>query len=142
MPIEGGATTYVGHPLGEATESQLSVSPDNNYLAYAYEEHEPEPATKFVVISVEGGPPVKVLPAPGGQFGLHWGPDGKSLEYLVTSDGVTNLWEQQLDGGEASQLTNFTSGLICNFNWSFDHKELILARGEARSDVILLTNFH
>jgi Tol biopolymer transport system component/DNA-binding winged helix-turn-helix (wHTH) protein len=142
MPIEGGSVTEVGSTLGEGNVSRISISPDSKLLAYAYEEHSPEPVTRLAVVSVEGGPPVRLLPAPGGGFGLNWSPDGKGLQYLITRDGVTNLWEQPLAGGEAKQVTKFSSGLICDFNWSSNHKQLLLARGEASSDVILFSNFH
>lgn len=141
MPAEGGVARELGPTLGEGNISLLSVSPDNKLLAYSYEEHGPQPARRFAVMSVEGGPPVKVLPAPSGEFGLNWSPDAKRLLYLETRDGVTNLWAQPLDGGETKQLTAFTSGLICDFNWSSNYKQLLLARGQVRSDVILLSSF-
>jgi Tol biopolymer transport system component len=128
--------------LGEGNVSLISISPDSKFLAYAYEEYRPEPVTRFAVVSVEGGPPVRLLLAPAGRFGLNWCHDGRGLQYLLTRDGVTNLWEQPLAGEEPKQLTKFTSGLICDFNWSSDRKRLLLARGDANSDVILLSNFH
>jgi Tol biopolymer transport system component len=71
---------------------------------------------------------------------LRWSPDGKKLHYLLTRDGATNIWEKSLRGGEAKQLTGFTSGLIFDFNWSSDHTKLLLTRGSVSSDVILLSN--
>jgi hypothetical protein len=38
-------------------------------------------------------------------------------------------------------MTNFTSGLIFDFCWTLDGKQLLLARGNETSDVILISNF-
>jgi hypothetical protein len=54
--------------------------------------------------------------------------------------GATNLWEQPIAGGPVKQITKFTSGQIFDFNWAADGKQLLLARGETSSDVVLLSN--
>jgi len=59
----------------------------------------------------------------------------------MTRNGVSNLWEQPLAGGDPKQLTNFASGDIFDFDWSADHKRLLLTRGSLSSDVVLLRNF-
>ena len=43
-------------------------------------------------------------------------------------------------GGGPKQFTQFTSGKIFDFDWSTDGKELLLARGDTSSDVVLLGN--
>ena len=68
-------------------------------------------------------------------------PDGKAVEYVLTQEGVSNIWEQQLRGGPPKQITNFKSGLIFAFDWSWDGKQLALTRGSENSDVILISNF-
>ena len=89
----------------------------------------------------EGGSPSHVLPLPTGADGLCWSPDQNGLQFLLTRKGATNVWEQQLKGGEPRQVTNFTSGRIFDFSWSRDGKQLYLAKGEHTSDVILISNF-
>jgi len=59
----------------------------------------------------------------------------------VLDFGLANLWEQPVAGGPRRQITNFTSGLIFDFDWSRDGKQLFLAKGEINSDVILISNF-
>jgi hypothetical protein len=49
--------------------------------------------------------------------------------------------EQLLTGGAPRQVTNFTSGLIFDFAWTRDGKDLLVARGELTSDVVLISNF-
>jgi Tol biopolymer transport system component len=77
---------------------------------------------------------------PGGIVGVSWSPNGKGLQYLLTREGATNIWEQLLAGGESKQLTHFSSGEIFNFSWSSDNQRLLLTRGAVTSDVILLSN--
>jgi TolB protein len=89
---------------------------------------------KLAVIPVNGGQAVKVLDVPGGIGAPRWSPNGKSLQYLLTNNGATNLWEQPLVGGKPKQLTRYTSGKIFDFNWSADGKRLLLTRGESTSD--------
>jgi hypothetical protein len=95
-----------------------------------------------MVISAKGGQPVRTFKVSGGIGDAHWSPDGKALQYLLTRNGATNIWEQSLAGGESKQLTKFTSGLIFDFNWSSDHIKLLLTRGSISSDVILLRTLH
>jgi hypothetical protein len=59
---------------------------------------------------------------------------------MLTQNGTTNIWEQPLAGGNPRQITRFTSGQIFDFNWTANGKQLLLTRGEATSDVILLSN--
>ena len=47
-------------------------------------------------------------------------PDGKSLAFIVTERGVSNLWAVPLTGGEPKWLTDFKSDVIFDFAWSRD----------------------
>ena len=78
---------------------------------------------------------------PIGSAGLDWAPDQKGLQYLLTRQGATNVWEQPLADGAPRQVTDFTSGHIFGFAWTRDGKQLLLARGERSSDVVLISNF-
>jgi hypothetical protein len=60
----------------------------------------------------------------------------------LTQNGTTNIWEQSLAGTDPKQITKFTTGRIFDFNWTADGKQLLVTRGEATSDVVLLTNLH
>jgi Tol biopolymer transport system component len=144
VPVEGGTPTHVATVLGGILESRLVISPDGKFLAYAFQEYTPEPDTKLAVIPVDGSSAAKVMEVPGWSYEnacLRWSPDGKSLQSLVTRDGITNIWEQPLAGGKPKQLTKFTSGLMFDFNWFPDGKQLLLTRGDVSRDVVLLSNF-
>jgi Tol biopolymer transport system component len=70
-----------------------------------------------------------------------WAPGGDAVQYVLTKNGVSNIWQQKLTGGPPNQITHFASGLIFDFNWSRDGRQLALTRGSQSSDVILISNF-
>jgi len=70
--------------------------------------------------------------------GFHWSPDGKSLVYINTLHGVSNLWQQPLDGLPAKQITDFKTDRIYSFAFSRDGKMIAFSRGNDSPDVVLL----
>jgi eukaryotic-like serine/threonine-protein kinase len=145
VPLEGGPSTKVADVLEDGMVGNLAISPDGKLLAYPFEEFHPVPKMKLAVVSVDGETPPKVLNAQGevyGQLSVSWSADGKALQYLLSQNGVTNLWQQPIAGGKPTQLTRFTSGEIFRFTWSLDRKRLLFTRGSTTSDVALLSNLH
>jgi Tol biopolymer transport system component len=140
IPIDGGAPVEIAENPGEAMPGRVAISPDGTLLAFPYDVASSEPTLKIGVVSIAGGPLLKDFNAPNSIAGVRWAPDGHSLQYLWDTNGATNLWEQPVTGGPPHQLTKFTSGRIFDFNWSADGKQLLLARGEVTSDVVLLNN--
>jgi serine/threonine protein kinase/Tol biopolymer transport system component len=145
ISVEGGTPLEVARVLGENVVGRMAISPDGEKLAYPFEEYTPAPRTKLAVIPIAGGSPIEILDAPGGVYtegSLLWSPDGRSLEYILTRNGSSNIWEQPIHGRPPRQLTTFSSGRIFDFDWSHDRKRLLLARGEVSSDVVLLSHLH
>lgn len=143
IPVKGGASVDVAKVLGEFLVGRLSISPDGKRLAYPYEEYSPAPVLKLAIIPSAGGPPLSILTAPGGAYAygsLLWSPDGRSLQYILTQNGASNIWEQSLDAGKPRQLTTFNSGQIFDFHWSLDGKRLLFTRGEISSDAVLISD--
>jgi len=139
LPIEGGTPMEVassphGILLGR-------ISPDGKWIAYVYHEDSPMAPDKTAVISASGGSPLHVFGWPFGALGLRWSPNQNGVQYLLTKNGATNVWEQPLAGGSLRQITNFTSGSIFSFSWTRDGSQLLLAKGESTSDVVLISNF-
>ena len=139
VPVEGGAPQELTNVPGNS--GNVAISPDSRWIAYTFQEGSPVPLSKVAIVSVAGGPPVHVLAAPRGMGKLQWSSDGKSLQFPLTRDSATNIWEQPLTGAALRQITAFTSGRIFDFSWSRDGKQLFLSRGENTSDVILISNF-
>ncbi len=138
VPIEGGAPVEV---FAATDGGQGVISPDGKWIASGYQEMVPVPTLKLAVIPATGGAPVNVFVRPIGARRLHWSPDQKSIQYLLTRHGATNVWEQSLAGGSPRPVTDFTSGHIFDFAWSRDGRELLLSKGEETSDVLLVSNF-
>ena len=77
----------------------------------------------------------------GASQALHWLPDGRSLAYIVTRDGVSNIWSLPIDGGAPKQLTNFTTDQIAWSALSPDGKPTLFSRGSTTKDVVLISGF-
>jgi Tol biopolymer transport system component len=123
-------------------ESAVSiVSPDGQSFACNYQD-QPGAPYKIAIIPIGGGQPTKLFDIPG-SFGrsLQWSTDGRSLTYVETQGGVSNLWSQNLSGGPPHQLTDFKEQRIFNFAWSRDGKQLAISRGVVNTDVVLIKDF-
>ncbi len=126
------------------------VSPDGKLIACIYREQENSPF-RIAIIPFEGGQPTKLLDVPPGYNtvqistgvpqAVHWLPDGRSLAYIVTRDGVSNIWSMPIDGGAPKQLTNFTSDQIAWFDLARDGNPTLFSRGAMTQDVILISGF-
>ena len=138
ISIEGGAPVELFTANGGLDGT---ISPDGKWIACFYQIAGPAVSSKFGVIPAEGGAPVHEFEKPIGAQRIHWSHDQKSIQFLLTRHGATNVWEQPLAGGPPRPVTSFTSGHIFDFSWSRDGKQLLLAKGEETSDVVLVSNF-
>jgi Tol biopolymer transport system component len=131
VSIEGGTPTKI---------SDLQC-PTPNY----------SPSGKFVtctpdsgtvqVISVEDGSVIRTFATVKTAIlnvGAKWAPDERSIVYIASQKGTTNLWIQPLDGQPGRQLTDFPNGDIYNFAYSPDGSKLFLARGLQIRDAVLI----
>ena len=145
VPIKGGSPHLVADVRGDMLSSTLAASPDGRFLAYLYSEFSsvPSKGLRIAVIPAGGGAPLKQFGVSEGITGpiwsFRWSPTGKGLQYLLTQNGVTNLWEQPFAGGNPKQKTNFVTGQTFDFNWSLDGRKLLLTRGSLVTDVALLS---
>jgi len=142
MAAEGGDPVQVFTPESQGSRVWLvRVAPNGLDIAFVYQEGSPVPVIKIGVTRQGTNQLSFSKPLPIGAAGLRWAPSGKALDFLLTRNGATNVWEQPLSGGDPRQITNFASGLIFNFAWSRDGKALLLAKGNQTSDVVLMSNF-
>lgn len=139
IPMESGPPEEIAGGMGEGITGWLDISPDGKLLSYTFDQYNPA-GWKLAVIPARGGSALRTFDVPGGTTRVRWSPNGNGLQYLVTQNGATNLWEQALEGGKPKQLTKFTSGRIFDFSWSSDKRRLFLTRGDVTSDVVLLNN--
>jgi len=148
IPIDGGEPVHIA----KGSLNFSTVSPDGRSIAYLTHE-QPTSPWSIAIIPFEGGEP-KLLNVPAGfdttgvsyPYGTgpqapHWMPDGRSLAYIVTRDGVSNIWSMPIAGGAPKQLTNFTSNVIWWFDISSDGKPSLFSRGTRGRDVVLISGF-
>jgi Tol biopolymer transport system component len=118
------------------------VSPDGKWLAFVFVGRNTE---SVGIISAGGGQPVKTLNIPYSSPGwtpvLRWSPAGDAIDFIDAGSSVANIWRQPIGGGPPKQISNFTSGQILNFAWSPDGKNLAVAHGKSRSDVVSIRHF-
>ena len=95
--------------------------------------------SQLKVIPFTGGAPIYQRDWRGEMLPPRWAEDSAAVQYLLTRDGTSNVWRQKLTGGPPKQITNFKSGLIFDFSWSRDGKQLGLIRGSQSSDAIMIS---
>ena len=140
VSIDGGEPVRLTDKLTRAP----TVSPDGRLIACVYREDQVNTPTRVAIIPFAGGDPDKLLDIPQSFTnvpGLHWMPDGRSLAFINTISGVSNIWSLPLDGSAPKQLTDFKTDRIFWFDFSRDGKQLALSRGTLTSDVILIRDF-
>jgi Tol biopolymer transport system component len=139
VSIEGGDSVR----LTEKFMCCPSISPDGKLVAsYYLDEQHPEAPGMIAIVSSEQGEIVRVLNS-AADYDLisGWTADGSAVMYILTRDGVSNIYSQPLDGSQPKQVTDFNSDRIFQFAWSRDGKNLLCARGIETSDVVLISNF-
>jgi len=131
VPIDGGAPIR----LIDSWSVSPAVSPDGKWVAFSCWEDK-FPGQRFAIVPSDAQKPPKVFDFDA-EF-ARWTPDSRSLLYLKRDRGVDNIWRQPTDGGSAERLTDFKTGLIFNFDWSRDGKQLACARGYEQNDIVLI----
>ncbi len=138
VPVDGGTPSKLSENIDRP---RIAISPDDTMVAVHLWGKTATSPSVLAAVPAQGGDPLYRFDAPPGMFGLSWSPDGKAFQYVLTRDGVSNLWEQPLKGGPARQITHFKSETIFDFAWSHDGRQLALTRGNRNSNVVLISNF-
>jgi Tol biopolymer transport system component len=150
VSIEGGTPT----PLGPVSAYDVLPSPGGGMIYYATDElRESDRSTtragtrirqdRWVVISSSDQARLAELDVPRDiTFGTlpNWTPDESGLDYVVTRNGMSNIWRQPLAGGPPLQITNLSLGRIFSFAWSPDGRWLSIGAGAQRADVVLMSS--
>jgi Tol biopolymer transport system component len=142
IPIAGGKP----QPLQEALAMPGAVlpegfhepapSPDGRMISGHYQDRE-QRGERMVVITA--GKPDGIAKLPSVPVPAMWMPDSRSLLFVQTRRGVSNLWRQPIDGGAAVQVTKFTNERIFRHALSRDRSRWAVVRGDLSRDVVLVT---
>ena len=136
VSVDGGTPTK----MADLASFGAQVSPDGKLLAY-YTEDEQTKRQRVVVVRFDDLSPVKTFELPVTAEGVRlWSPDSRALVYFDRQGGVSNLWRQPLDGGRATQITDFKSERIHYYSYSRDGHQLVLSRGNTNRDAVLITD--
>lgn len=133
VPIEGGDPVRANntpHAL------YFAASPDGKMIANDYETEAEAGGIGVEITALDGNTPAKRLDIPIGP--IRWSPDSRSILYIKNGGGVSNIWSQPISGGPPKQITHFNSALIRSFDLSRDGKQLVMNRGTANRDVVLI----
>jgi len=117
-----------------------AISPDGNFVAVWHAEMFADDWQLALIPFKTGGKPIKTFSVAVAEGRIHWTRDGRGLLYIVTADGVSNIWRQPVDGGKPVAVTQFQNDLIFSFDISPDGKTLVCHRGTSANDVVLLND--
>ena len=140
IPIEGGEPM----PIFEGSALCPAISPDGKTIAFVL--RKAKQPNRIALVSSNGGEIIKAFDAKLESYplwdkqNLQWTPDGRGIYFVSLSNGVSNIWQQPIDGSAPMQITNFKDGRIFNFAFSPDGRQLALSRGAFNSDVVLIEN--
>lgn len=105
--------------------SQPAISPDGKAVAYTVAVPNLETNrsdTDIWIVPVSGGDP-KQLTRTGHDSSPQWSPDGKTIAFLSSRKGASQIYALSPDGGVAKPLTHISSGVDI-VKWSPDGKTL------------------
>jgi Tol biopolymer transport system component len=139
VPVDGGEPVQVTETRAQGP----AVSPDGKLIAYHHLDPDVDKSRRRIgVVSSAGGPRLKWFDFPPTvtQRVVRWSPDGKSIAFVNSPGGLSDIWLQPLDGSPPRRLTAFKAQQILAFDWSRDGRSLALVRGVETSEAVLIRN--
>src|SRR5260370_38316979 len=105
--------------------AEPQVSPDGKWVAYTVATPDQEAnrnASNIWVVSTTGGAPMQLTQS-GHDTSPVWSPDGKTLAFLSSRNGDSQVYLLSMEGGEAHALTKLSTGGEIG-KWSPDGKTI------------------
>ncbi|MEW6457338.1 MAG: S9 family peptidase [Acidobacteriota bacterium] len=90
------------------------ISPDEKWVAYVLTVFDKEKNTSnsdIYIVSVDGKETIRLTYNEKADYNPEWMPDGSSLSFVSTRDGVPQIWLISLKGGEPKKITNISTGV-------------------------------
>jgi dipeptidyl aminopeptidase/acylaminoacyl peptidase len=113
------------HRVGEP-----EISPDGKWIAYTLSTPDMDAnrnAGNIWVVETSGGAPMQ-LTRSGHDSSPVWSPDGKTLAFLSSRSGDSQVYLMAMDGGEPRQFTHLSTGADI-VKWSPDGKTIAFTSG-------------
>jgi dipeptidyl aminopeptidase/acylaminoacyl peptidase len=111
--------------IGMHRISEPQVSPDGKLVAYTVATPDVDAnrnASNIWVVSTTGGAAMQLTQS-GHDSSPVWSPDGKTLAFLSSRGGDSQVYLLSMDGGEAQKLTKLSTGADI-VKWSLDGKTI------------------
>ena len=105
--------------------SEAQISPDGKWVAYTVSTPDMDAnrnASNIWMVSVTGGAPLQLTQS-GHDSSPVWSPDSKTIAFLSSRDGTSQVYLLPMDGGEANKLTTLSTGADL-VKWSPDGKTI------------------
>ena len=116
-----------------------AVSPDGKWIAYQTRSSSQAPVLR--IIPFDGSEPFKTFPLTDNPVWGHteWTPDGKAITFKENNNGIQQIVNQPLDGGQSKILVSLKteSESILGFAWSHDGKRLFFVSGPVVTNVVM-----
>src|SRR6185312_5619721 len=113
LPAQPAAQPFTAADLVRLKRlSDPQVSPDGRYVAFVLSETDLDankrPTDLWLIDLQQKEPaPRRLTQNPANDTSPRWAADGKSLFFLSTRSGSSQVWRLQLAGGEATQVTSY-----------------------------------
>jgi serine/threonine protein kinase len=136
VPIDGGAAIKIS----QQPASIPCVSPDGKQIACIhFPGKDPRNSSALLaVVKADGSGGFTILQrTPSAGTTLSWSPDGKAIDFVMSANGVGNIWRQPLNGGPPAQITHFDRDDLIHFSWSREGRLLCTRGFNARSAVLI-----
>jgi dipeptidyl aminopeptidase/acylaminoacyl peptidase len=119
----------IEHFLALKGVSEISLSPDGQYIAYTMTANDLEAdeiRSSVWMQATNGGDPLQMTSTDSNASGPKWSPDNRYLAVLSDrKDETSQVWLLDRRGGDAQPLTEFKQGIQA-FDWAPDSKRLWL----------------
>ena len=105
------------------------ISPDGQWVAYSvtfYNIEKNRGNSDIYLVSTDGRLQRQLTTSPRADFSPRWAPDGRSLGFISTRDGLPQVYVIQIDGGEAQKITDIPTG-VNDFSWAPNGQSLLVA---------------
>ncbi|MFA5833611.1 MAG: protein kinase [Bacteroidota bacterium] len=134
--LDGGERVDITSTQG----TQPSITNDGKRVIFRKYDDQRKVQTMYAV-PLEGGTPKYLFDlSSDAENEMVMRPNSNDISYILTENGVSNIYIRSLDGGAQKRYTDFDEYFITNFAWTNDGKSLIVSRGDIRSDVVIIAD--